>query len=163
MLFRQNIETRFFLCYPDIYDGSLGLSLLQGHVLCRMSLQQRQILKNLNSRKGAIDQMADIERSSEALWQGDLRTGKGQITTHSGVLKDDAYSFATRFENASGTNPEELIAAAQAGCFAMAFASALSKNGYKPESVHTHTTILMDKQDAGFGVTGMRVEVEGRV
>lgn len=107
--------------------------------------------------------MADIERSSEALWQGDLRTGKGQISTHSGVLKDDAYSFATRFENASGTNPEELVAAAQAGCFAMAFASALSKNGYKPESVHTHTTILMDKQDSGFGVTGMRVEVEGRV
>lgn len=107
--------------------------------------------------------MADIERSGEAFWQGDSRSGKGQITTPSGVLKNDPYTYATRFENANGTNPEELIAAAQAACLSMAFASALTKNGHKPESVHVNATVLMNKQEIGFTVTGMRLDIEGRV
>lgn len=107
--------------------------------------------------------MADITRSASAVWQGDLRSGSGKVSSPSGVLKDDDYTFATRFENAGGTNPEELVAAAHAACFSMAFASALSRKGFIPESVSTHATLSMDKLDAGFTVTKMRLEVEGQV
>lgn len=107
--------------------------------------------------------MADITRTADAAWQGDLRGGKGQISTPSGVLQNDAYSFVTRFENAEGTNPEELIAAAHAACFSMAFAGALGRKGYSPESIRTHSTLSMDKTDAGFSITRMRLEVEGQV
>lgn len=107
--------------------------------------------------------MADIERSANAVWQGDLRGGKGQISTPSGVLQDDAYTFATRFENASGTNPEELIAAAHAACFSMAFASTLSRQGFQPQSIRTRAVVEMEKQEAGFAVTRIRLETEGQV
>lgn len=107
--------------------------------------------------------MADIERTADAVWQGDLRGGNGQISTPSGVLKDDAYTFATRFENAAGTNPEELIAAAHAACFTMAFSGVLARKGYQPESLRTHATLSMDKTEAGFSVTKMLLEVTGKV
>lgn len=107
--------------------------------------------------------MADIQRTADAVWQGDLRGGNGQISTPSGVLKDDAYTFATRFENAAGTNPEELIAAAHAACFTMAFSGVLARKGYQPESLRTHATLSMDKTEAGFSVTKMLLEVTGKV
>lgn len=107
--------------------------------------------------------MADIQRSANAVWQGDLRGGKGQISTPSGVLKDDAYTFATRFENAAGTNPEELIAAAHAACFTMAFSGVLARQGYNPEKLQTQATVSMDKTDAGFTVTKVKLEVDGQV
>jgi osmotically inducible protein OsmC len=107
--------------------------------------------------------MADITRTANAVWQGDLRGGNGQVSTPSGVLQDDAYSFVTRFENSPGTNPEELIAAAHAACFSMAFAATLSKKGYSPQRIATHATLSMDKLEAGFTVTKMRLEVEGQV
>lgn len=107
--------------------------------------------------------MADIQRSADAVWQGDLRGGKGQVSTPSGVLQQDAYTFATRFENAAGTNPEELIAAAHASCFSMAFANTLAGKGYPPEVIQTHATLSMDRTSAGFSVTKMLLEVEGKV
>ena len=107
--------------------------------------------------------MADILRSANAEWQGDLRGGKGQISTPSGVLKDDAYSFATRFENSPGTNPEELVAAAHAACFSMAFSNVLAQQGFQPQSVRTRAVVEMEKQEKGFTVTRIRLETEGRV
>ena len=107
--------------------------------------------------------MADIQRTADAVWQGDLRSGKGTISTPSGVLKEDAYSFVTRFEDQPGTNPEELIAAAHAACFSMAFSSALGKQGYTPESLSTHATLTMVRADAGMTVDRVRLEVVGRV
>lgn len=107
--------------------------------------------------------MADIQRSADAVWQGDLRSGKGTITTPSGVLKEDTYSFVTRFENQSGTNPEELIAAAHAACFSMAFSGVLVKQGYSPESLSTHATLTMVRADAGMTIDTVRLEVEGHV
>ncbi len=79
--------------------------------------------------------MTDIERTSAAVWRGDLKTGRGDITTGSGVLKNVPYSFGTRFENQPGTNPEELIAAAHAACFAMAFSNVLDSHGFTPQNV----------------------------
>lgn len=84
--------------------------------------------------------MAGIERTAEAVWTGDLPKGKGTMNATSGVLNDTPYTFATRFENAKGTNPEELIAAAHAACYSMAFANTLSKKGHTPERVTTHAT-----------------------
>lgn len=107
--------------------------------------------------------MADIQRTADAIWQGDLRSGKGSITTPSGVLKDDAYTFLTRFENQPGTNPEELIAAAHAACFTMAFSATLGKKGYQPESLRTHATLTMARSDAGTSIDKVRLEVEGQV
>lgn len=107
--------------------------------------------------------MADITRTANAEWLGDLRSGTGTISTPSGVLQNDAYSFVTRFENSPGTNPEELVAAAHAACFSMAFSGVLGKKGYNPESLRTRATLSMDKKEAGFTITRMRLEVEGKV
>lgn len=107
--------------------------------------------------------MADIERTADAVWQGGLRGGKGEVSAPSGVLKQEAYSFITRFENAPGTNPEELVAAAHAACFSMAFSAALEGKGFKPEKIATHATLLMNKGPSGFRITGMRLEVTGIV
>lgn len=107
--------------------------------------------------------MADIQRTADAVWKGDLRSGTGTITTPSGVLNGDAYSFVTRFENSPGTNPEELIAAAHAACFTMAFSGLLARKGYIPEELNTRAVLSMDKLEAGFTITKMRLEVEGQV
>jgi lipoyl-dependent peroxiredoxin len=107
--------------------------------------------------------MADIQRKANAVWDGELRSGKGKISTPSGVLNTDAYGFTTRFENEPGTNPEELIAAAHAACFSMNFSGVLGKNGYKPESVNTEATLTMEKTDAGFSIVKIRLETEVQV
>jgi osmotically inducible protein OsmC len=106
--------------------------------------------------------MADIQRTANAVWRGDLKNGEGVISTPSGVLQEDAYSFVTRFENSPGTNPEELVAAAHAACFSMAFSNTLARKGYTPEEVRTRSVLTMEKQEVGFTITRMRLEVEGR-
>src|SRR4030088_2900749 len=99
-----------------------------------------------------------MQRKASAVWRGGLKDGKGSISTESGVLKETQYSFGTRFENGPGTNPEELIGAAHAGCFSMAFSAELGKAGIPPESIHTTATITLDKTDAGFTVTESHLE-----
>ncbi len=108
--------------------------------------------------------MADLLRSASAVWYGDLRGGKGTFSASSGAFQDLGYSFMTRFENNPGTNPEELIAAAHASCYSMAFANTLAKKGYAPESIRTRaTTVFSPKEGGGFRVSRMRLEVEGKV
>jgi osmotically inducible protein OsmC len=103
--------------------------------------------------------MAAIERTASGTWQGDLKTGRGTISATSGVLRDTPFSYATRFENARGTNPEELIAAAHAACFSMAFANYLSTQGHRPLEISTRATITLDN-----GVIGkMHLATQGRV
>jgi len=104
-----------------------------------------------------------MKRKASAIWHGDLKAGKGVISTESGTLKEAQYSFGTRFENGVGTNPEELVAAAHAGCFAMAFSAELGKAGIVPESIATTATITMEKTDAGFTVTQSHLEVTAKV
>ena len=104
-----------------------------------------------------------MKRKASALWQGDLKSGKGQISTDSGVLKDTQYSFSTRFENGNGTNPEELIAAAHAGCFAMALSSELGKAGLKPESIAATATVTLEMLPTGPTVTESHLDVTVKV
>src|SRR6184192_4879600 len=94
-----------------------------------------------------------MQRKAGAVWKGGLKDGKGTVTTASGVLTSTPYSFSTRFEEGKGTNPEELIAAAHAGCFSMALSAELGKANVMPESIHTTATIAMDKTDAGWTIT----------
>jgi len=101
-------------------------------------------------------------RKAEAEWKGTLREGKGEIKTESGVLKAQ-YSFGTRFENGKGTNPEELIGAAHAGCFSMALAAALEKAGKPAKRVHTTAAVRLDKVGDGFGITKIDLETEAEV
>jgi osmotically inducible protein OsmC len=104
-----------------------------------------------------------MKRKASALWRGGLKDGKGSISTDSGVLKETQYSFSTRFENGIGTNPEELIAAAHAGCFSMAFSAELGKAGITPESIQTTATITLDKTDAGFTVTESHLDMTAKI
>jgi osmotically inducible protein OsmC len=104
-----------------------------------------------------------MKRKASAVWQGGLKDGKGSISTESGVLKETQYSFSTRFENGIGTNPEELIAAAHAGCFSMAFSAELGKAGITPQSIHTTATITLDKTDAGFTVTESHLDMTAKI
>lgn len=108
--------------------------------------------------------MAQLKRQASAVWRGDLRGGEGQMSSETGVLQDATYSFSTRFENEPGTNPEELIAAAHAGCYSMAFANTLAQKGYDPQSIETQATCFLTSQEGGgFAITKMRLEVRGRV
>lgn len=104
-----------------------------------------------------------MKRKASARWDGAIQDGKGTISTASGTLSDAQYSFSTRFENGVGTNPEELIAAAHAGCFSMALSGQLGKADMKPESIETTATVTLDKTDAGFTITEVHLDVTARV
>src|SRR5579872_3522782 len=104
-----------------------------------------------------------MKRSAQAKWQGDLKTGLGSISTASGVLSDVAYSFHTRFEQGKGTNPEELLAAAHAGCFTMALSNQLGQAGLKAESLETSCTITLEQKDGSFAITESHLELKARV
>ena len=102
-----------------------------------------------------------MKRSASAQWQGDLKTGKGTVSTDSGVLAQSQYSFSTRFENGKGTNPEELIAAAHAGCFTMALSGQLGAANLTAERLATTAVVTMEKVEAGWTVTGIHLSVKG--
>jgi lipoyl-dependent peroxiredoxin len=104
-----------------------------------------------------------MKRKASARWQGGLQDGKGTISSGSGVLSETQYSFSTRFENGIGTNPEELIAAAHAGCFSMALSGQLGKADLKAENIETTATVTLDKTDAGFTITAVHLDVSARV
>lgn len=104
-----------------------------------------------------------MQRKASAIWTGDLKGGKGKISSASGVLSDTQYSFGTRFENGAGTNPEELIAAAHAGCFAMALSAQLGEAGIKPEEIRAEATVTLEKTDGGWTVTKSHLEVAARI
>ena len=108
--------------------------------------------------------MAEIHREGSAVWQGDLRKGKGTISTQSGVLDQVRYSFGTRFEGKPGTNPEELIAAAHAACYCMALAGTLKGKGYGPESIEALAVCtLQPRQEGGWEITKMQLNIRGQV
>jgi osmotically inducible protein OsmC len=104
-----------------------------------------------------------MKRNASAEWQGDLKTGKGTVSTDSGVLSKTQYSFSTRFESGKGTNPEELIAAAHAGCFTMALSGQLGNAGLTPQELRTTATVTFEKLDAGWTVTQIHLDVKGKV
>jgi osmotically inducible protein OsmC len=103
-----------------------------------------------------------VARRAEAEWQGDLRSGKGQVSLGSGAWSGP-YSFRSRFESGDGTNPEELIGAAHAGCFSMALAAGLTAAGHAPERIHTVATVDIEQQDGGFAIPRILLKTEARV
>lgn len=104
-----------------------------------------------------------MKRKASAEWQKNLKEGKGTISTESKTLENAQYSFSTRFEEGKGTNPEELVAAAHAGCFSMALSHKLSEAGHTPDSVKTTATVTLEKLEGGFEVTNINLEVDARV
>lgn len=104
-----------------------------------------------------------MQRKASAVWKGGLKEGKGTVSATSGVLSNTPYSFATRFENTPGTNPEELIAAAHAGCFSMALSAQLGTANLTPESISTNATLSLEKLDSGWAITTIHLDVVGRV
>lgn len=104
-----------------------------------------------------------MKRKASAHWEGNLKKGKGTITSDSGVLSATQYSFGTRFENGKGTNPEELIAAAHAGCFSMALSMILGNAGYTADSIDTQATVSLDQVEGGFAITKVHLDVKARV
>ena len=104
-----------------------------------------------------------MKRKASANWQGGLKDGKGNISTDSTVLNKTQYSFGTRFENGVGTNPEELIAAAHAGCFSMALSAELGKAGITPESIDTTATVTFDKLENGWTITESNLDVTAKI
>jgi len=104
-----------------------------------------------------------MKRTASAVWTGDLKQGKGSISSQSGVLKDTQFSFSTRFENGIGTNPEELIAAAHAGCFTMATSAALGRAGFKPEKLATNATLTLEQVSGNWTITTVDLQMTARV
>ncbi|MFO7841731.1 MAG: OsmC family protein [Fidelibacterota bacterium] len=100
-----------------------------------------------------------MKRKGSAVWKGGLKDGKGTVSTESGVLEKTQFSFSTRFEDGKGTNPEELIAAAHAGCFSMALSGQLEADNMKAESIDTTATLKFEKREEGFTVTQIRLDV----
>ena len=104
-----------------------------------------------------------MQRKASAVWNGGLKDGKGSVSSASGVLSNTPYSFTTRFENAPGTNPEELIAAAHAACFSMALSAQLGGAQLTPESISTSATLTMEKLEPGWTITAVHLDVIAKV
>ena len=104
-----------------------------------------------------------MKRGASAQWRGGLKDGRGTLSTASGVLDGSGYSFATRFEDGTGTNPEELIGAAHAGCFSMALAMMLGQAGFDPESIDTRATVSLEESGDGFSITAVHLDTTATV
>src|SRR6266480_4485622 len=104
-----------------------------------------------------------MKRTASAVWKGDLKQGQGTLSTQGGVLNKTPYSFAARFEQGAGTNPEELIAAAHAGCFTMQLSAFLGQAGFTPEELSTNATLTFEQVDGTWTITTIRLDLTGRV
>lgn len=104
-----------------------------------------------------------MNRSASAVWKGDIKNGMGSLSTESSVLNDTPYSFSTRFENAKGTNPEELIGAAHAGCFAMALSAALSRAGFAPEQLEVQAQVSVDQEQGQWRISAVALSLQAKV
>lgn len=104
-----------------------------------------------------------IKKKASAVWKGGLKDGKGTISTESGVLSNSQYGFKTRFEDGPGTNPEELIGAAHAGCFSMALSAQLGEAGLTAESINTTATVSLEKVEGGFSITAVHLDLVAKI
>lgn len=104
-----------------------------------------------------------MKRTASAVWTGGLKDGKGSISTQSGILANTQYGFGSRFESGPGTNPEELIAAAHAGCFTMALSAQLGEAGMTAENLKTSAAVTLDKVDGGFAITAIHLDLVAKI
>src|SRR5260370_9278886 len=115
------------------------------------------------TRAGREPGAPSMKRTASAVWTGDLKQGKGTLSTQSGVLKDTPYSFSTRFENGIGTNPEELIAAAHAGCFTMALSATLGRAGFTAQRLATDAVLTLEQVDGNWTITTVNLRLTAPV
>lgn len=104
-----------------------------------------------------------MSKKASAIWKGGIKDGGGSISTETGALKEAAYGFSSRFENGKGTNPEELIAAAHAGCFSMALSLMLGEAGFTPEKIETHAAVTLVSNASGFQITTSELTVTAKI
>src|SRR5438094_9389067 len=104
-----------------------------------------------------------MQRQASAVWKGGLKSGKGTVSSSSGAFNQLPYSFSTRFENERGTNPEELIAAAHAGCFSMALSGQLERNGFTADEIRTIAKVSLEQKDGGWAITKLDLDLNARV
>lgn len=104
-----------------------------------------------------------MKRNASAHWEGSLKNGKGTVSTESGVLSKQQYSFKTRFEDGKGTNPEELLGAAHAGCFSMALSMILGESGHEPDSIDTEASVTLSQSGDGFEISAIHFDVTAKV
>lgn len=104
-----------------------------------------------------------MKRKASAHWEGSLKDGKGTVSTESGVLSDQAYSFKTRFKDGKGTNPEELLGAAHAGCFSMALSMILGQSDYVPDSIDTTADVELTEVEGGFEISAIHFDVKAKI
>ncbi|MEH6387916.1 MULTISPECIES: OsmC family protein [Pseudomonas] len=104
-----------------------------------------------------------MNKTASAHWEGSLKEGKGTLSTESGALEYSPYGFNTRFEDGPGTNPEELIGAAHAGCFSMAFSMLLGEAGFTPEKIATNASVTLEKLEEGYAITAVRLDLQARI
>src|ERR1700743_3782954 len=107
--------------------------------------------------------MAKIIRTASAAWSGGLKDGKGSISTESGALKEYPYGFAARFEGQKGTNPEELLGAAHAGCFTMALSMILGEAGLKADAMDTQAKVTLEQVEGGFAITAVHLTLKAKI
>lgn len=110
-----------------------------------------------------VNEVSNMKKSGSAVWMGDLKNGQGTISTQTGVLRDAPYGFKARFEDGPGTNPEELLGAAHAACFSMAFSMLLGMNDLTAEKISTKADVTLDKVDDGFAITAVHLTMSARI
>jgi len=134
-------------------------------LLRRLSSEALQAKTTKTRRFRARDEEEDmaIVKKASAHWAGDLKTGIGSISTETGVLREAPYGFKARFEGGKGTNPEELIGAAHAGCFSMAFSMILGDAGLKADSIDTQAEVTLDQVDGGFAITAVKLILKAKI
>jgi osmotically inducible protein OsmC len=137
--------------------------LMTGHAATRVTKSSLEFIRLVAAPVSHQSEVPHMKRNASAIWNGGLKDGKGALTTDSGVLSNTQYSFATRFENGIGTNPEELIAAAHAGCFSMQLSALLEKAGHTAASINTTASVTLDKADGGFAITAIHLTVKAKV
>jgi osmotically inducible protein OsmC len=129
-----------------------------------MNFAVASILRTLTDAKPPFEEKAmSIVKKASAHWEGDLKTGLGSISTETGVLREAPYGFKARFEGGKGTNPEELIGAAHAGCFSMAFSMILGDAGLKADSIDTQAEVTLDQVDGGFAITAVHLTLKAKI
>jgi len=138
-------------------------SVLTRHLQYTRRKGQRIQFGDLKESQDSKERKRVMQRKASAVWQGDLKNGKGSISTDSGTLKNTQYSFSTRFENGVGTNPEELLAAAHAGCFTMALSAQLGGAGITAQKLETTATISLEKVGDGFSITKSHLDLVAKI
>jgi osmotically inducible protein OsmC len=119
--------------------------------------------KVLYVRESSAIRFPAMKRKGSAVWKGGLKDGNGVVSTESGVLSSVPYSFAKRFGDEAGTNPEELIGAAHAGCFSMAFSAQLGEAGFKPDKIETTATVTLENVGGGFSITAIHLDMQATI